>query len=325
MSLRQSLWPFSTVYAGIMGLRNLGYERGWLATHGLPVPVLSVGNLTVGGTGKTPTVIWLIGLLQGLGKKPGVLARGYGRAEGALLNDEGLLLAQRFPNLPQIQNPDRVAAGKQLIAEHAVDLLVLDDGFQHRRLERDLDILCMDARRPFAQGMVLPAGDLREGRSGMRRADLVLLTRSGGLAEDQIEDRRRDLQRFAGKDMPIFPCEHRPSGLRAIPDGQLSEVESLAGRAVLLLSSIARPESFRDTVLALGAELRGEVIRRDHHVHSEAEIAAVLSSAKSMGAEVLTTEKDSVKLQRMAVPHLVLEIDLQFMQETPNAKDLGLG
>jgi tetraacyldisaccharide 4'-kinase len=307
-----------------MGLRNLGYDRGWLASHGLPVPVLSVGNLTVGGTGKTPTVIWLVDMLRGLGRQPGVLARGYGRAEGEILNDEGQVIAQRFPDLPQIQNPDRVASGRQLVAQHGVDLVVLDDGFQHRRIKRDLDILCMDARRPFAQGLVLPAGDLRESRTGIRRADLILLTRTEGLALDQIESRRQDLQRFAGREIPIFPCEHRPSGLRSMPAGDLLQVDALQGRSVLLLSSIARPESFRETVLGLGAEVTGHVIRRDHHVHSEEEITSVLSSAQGMGAEVLTTEKDSVKLKRMAVPHLVLEIDLHFTQSTPTAEDLGL-
>ena len=252
------------------------------------------------------------------------MARGYGRAAGEVLNDEGMVIAQRFPGLPQVQDPDRVAAGRELVAQHAVDSVVLDDGFQHRRLKRDLDILCMDARRPLAQGLVLPAGDMREGRSGLRRADLVLLTRSEALDEAQIDSRRQDLQRMAGKKLPVYPCSHHPSGLRSMPDSSQLELESLRGRRVLLLSSIARPDCFRDTALALGAEVTGQIARRDHHLHSKAEIEEVLSSALSMSAEVLTTEKDSVKLKQMAVPHLVLEIDLQFPQGEPTAEELGL-
>jgi len=312
------------LYAGAMGLRNWGYDRGLLRCEALPVPVISIGNLTVGGTGKTPAVLWLVGLLRERGLEPGVLARGYGRAPGEDLNDEGKLIARRFAELPQLQCPDRVAGGRQLCAEFDVDLVVLDDGFQHRRLERDLDIVCMDARLPFAQGYALPAGDLRESRSSLSRADLILLTRAEGMDRGQIADQSRKLQVIAGKEFGVFPCEHRPSALHSMPDGETHDPQSLRGRRVLLLSFIARPASFRDTVQSLGAKVVEEVIRKDHHHHSLEEVQRVLAAASSQRAEVLTTEKDAVKLSDMAVPYLVIEVELYFPAGVPRPEDLGL-
>src|SRR5690606_11024693 len=118
-------------------------------------------------------VVWVCERARALGLVPGVLARGYGRAPGARLNDEGELLAARLPGLPQEQDADRVLAGRRLLARHPVDVVVLDDGFQHRRLERDRDVVCLDAERPFADGRLLPAGDLREPRRALRRADTI--------------------------------------------------------------------------------------------------------------------------------------------------------
>src|SRR5690606_22578410 len=152
----------SLAYSLGTALRAAAYDRGLLRVERLDVPVVSVGNLTVGGTGKTPLVAWLVERARRAGRRPGVLARGYGRPEGATLNDEGELLAARFADLPQVQDPDRVAGGRRLCATPAVDLVILDDGFQHRRLYRDLDLVCVDAKEPFAGGLQLPAGDLRE-------------------------------------------------------------------------------------------------------------------------------------------------------------------
>jgi tetraacyldisaccharide 4'-kinase len=175
--LRQALWPLGLAWGAVAGVRNWLFDARLRKVHRLPVPVVSIGNLTVGGTGKTPAVAWLCALAKAHGKRPGVLARGYGRAPGARLNDEGELLQRRMPWLLQEQDPDRVAAGARLVGKGA-DFVVLDDGFQHRRLHRDLDVVCVDATLPFGNGLCLPAGDLREFRSGLRRAGMVLLTRA---------------------------------------------------------------------------------------------------------------------------------------------------
>src|SRR5262249_33431092 len=156
-------------------LRNAAFDRGWRRVHRLPVTVVSVGNLTVGGTGKTPTVAWLCALAAARGRRPGVLARGYGRAPGALLNDEGEMLAGAGPGRRTERAPDRAAAGRRLLTRGA-DFVVLDDGFQHRRLHRDVDLVCLDARLPFGIGRCLPAGELREQPAGLQRADAVIPT-----------------------------------------------------------------------------------------------------------------------------------------------------
>src|SRR5262249_14997671 len=178
--LRELLRPLGAAYGACAAWRNAAFDRGARAVQRLPVTVVSVGNLTVGGTGKTPAVVWLCALAAARGRRPGVLARGYGRAPGARLNDEGEMLARALPGLLQDQAPARAAAGRRLLALGA-DFVVLDDGFQHRRLHRDVDLVCLDARLPFGNGRCLPAGELRERPDGLRRADAVILTRADGL------------------------------------------------------------------------------------------------------------------------------------------------
>jgi tetraacyldisaccharide 4'-kinase len=323
--LRAGLWPLSLVYGLAVRLRNAAFDHGLREVHRLGVPVVSVGNLTVGGTGKTPLVVWLVERARALGRRPGVLARGYGRAPGAPLNDEGLLLEARFPGLPQVQDPDRVAGGRRLCREHEVDLLLLDDGFQHRRLGRDLDLVCADAARPFDRGMLLPAGDLREPATGLRRAGAVVMTRAGGLDPARIDRSIAALRRAAGRALPVFVSEHAPVDLLAAETGRVESPDALRGRRVHLLSAIARPAAFERSVAALGAEVRARHARRDHHVHDAAEVRALAAAARADGAELLVTEKDAVKLGAVDAPYLVLRIGLRFLRGEPSPAEVGLG
>ncbi|MCR9245664.1 MAG: tetraacyldisaccharide 4'-kinase [bacterium] len=323
--LRQALWPLGLLYGAVAGFRNFLFDSGGKAVHRLDVPVVSIGNLTVGGTGKTPTVAWLCRQAAAAGKRPGVLARGYGRAPGAELNDEGELLRRRMPELLQQQDPDRVAAGRRLVAAGA-DYIVLDDGFQHRRLHRDLDVVCLDAKLPFGNGQCLPAGDLREFRSGVRRAGKLLLTRAEGLEAEQLVQRAARLRQLARRDdLRVHACTHAPSELVEWSDlgaGEpvTHEVATLAGQRVVLLSAIARPESLRDTVVALGAEVVRELRYRDHHRYTLAEARAAVEAAMAAEAMLVTTEKDDVKLAALVrdgdaeLPRHVLRIDLQFLE-----------
>ena len=324
--LRQSLWPLSFVYAGVTATRNWLFDAGIRRVHRVGVRVVSVGNLTVGGTGKTPLVVELVARARAAGFVPGVLARGYGRAAGAELNDEGLLLRGRYPDLPQVQDPDRVAGAERLIAEHGVDLVILDDGFQHRRLGRDHDIVCVDARDPFARFRTLPAGDLREPVSGLRRADAVVMTRAAGLDDAALEQRVQAIRRRAGRraDLPVFAAVHRPRDLLHLPDGTVEPVERLAGRRVHLLAAIARPESFVTTVRELGADVDRVHRFPDHHLFTAAELLAVRTAAADRDAVVVTTEKDAVKLGPDAGRVIVLRIDLAFRGTAPSDVALGL-
>jgi tetraacyldisaccharide 4'-kinase len=308
--------------AGVM-LRDTMFRLGLRKVHRLPVPVISVGNLTVGGTGKTPMVAFLVEQARKLRRKPGVLARGYRREPGAELNDEGKLLRGRFPDLPQVQQPDRVAGGRRLIREHQVDLVILDDGFQHRRLHRDRDLVLVDAAHPFPWGL-LPAGDLRELPRALRRADLVVLTRAGGKTEAEIEGRRQRLCEIAGKEIPVLAAVHTPSVVVSMPDEEERGPESLSGQRVLLLSAIARPQSFEDTARELGCEVVGHVRRRDHHHHTAAELGALVQQAEAQSATLLVTEKDEAKLAGMPGRRCVLRIDLEFLFAEPSADQLGL-
>lgn len=313
--LRRSLWPFSTLFWVGVQLREAGYRSGWLRSHALAVPVWSVGNLTVGGTGKTPLVAWLVEQLRAQGIRPGVLARGYGRAPGARLNDEGMLLARRFPDLLQVQDPDRVRGGRELVRLGA-QCILLDDGFQHRRLRRDLDLVCLDAERPFADGRLLPAGDLREPPAALRRAQIAVLTRADRLAPELLAARKAALAEFAPR-LAVYAAWHAPAGLRSHPDDAELPGEALRGRRVLLLSGLARPAAFAATVAGLGAEIVEHVARRDHHRHRADELAEVARRAAAAGATLVTTEKDDVKLDAWPEPRLVLQIRLEFLDRPP--------
>lgn len=323
-SLRQALWPLALLYGSVAAARNALFALGWKKVHRLDVPVVSIGNLTVGGTGKTPAVAWLCQLAKDAGRTPGVLARGYGRAPGQALNDEGMLLQRRLPWLLQEQDPDRVAAGARLVAAGA-DFVVLDDGFQHRRLHRDLDVVCLDARLPFGNGHCLPAGELREFRSGLRRAGMVLLTRSGALSRDQLAQRVERVRQISGRrDLGVHACTHAPRDVVSQPDGATQPVDGLRGRRVVLLSAIAKPQSFRATVEQLGAEVVGEHAHRDHHRFTEGELAAASEEAARRDALLLTTEKDDARMADADLARHVLRIDLAFSDAPPRPAELLL-
>lgn len=318
--LRQSLWPFALLYGVVGAVRNWLFDAGVRRRHRLAVPVVSIGNLTVGGTGKTPMVAWLCEAAHAAGKRPGVLARGYGRAPGAALNDEGMLLQRRLPWLQQEQDPDRVQAGARLL-QKGVDLVVLDDGFQHRRLHRDVDVVCLDATLPFGNGHLLPAGDLREFRSGLARAHVLLLTRAGALPEPALAARIARLQEIAGKPLPVFACEHRAESLVLAPAGESVPLSALRGQRVVAWSAIARPAAFRATLQSLGAEVVAEIAHRDHHRFTAAEVDAAQRQAAAAGAWLVTTEKDDARLAAFAQPRHVLRIALQFLGSQPTLRE----
>ncbi|MGE0142275.1 MAG: tetraacyldisaccharide 4'-kinase [Planctomycetota bacterium] len=321
---RRWLAPLGHVYGAVMRLRNHAFERGWLRVRHLPVRVVAVGNLSVGGTGKTPLVAWLVACARSRGVRVGVVARGYGRAKGARLNDEGELLARRFPELPQEQDPDRVVAIERLLAREPVDLVLLDDGFQHRRVHRDLDVVCVDATRPLERERILPAGDLRESASGLWRADVVVLTRAEAVAPAQIERQIEWLRSAARRRVTVFVAEHTPSDIVRASDGGIVDPSTIAAVGVELLSSIARPGSFLATARALGLRIVREHVYPDHHRHERAAIERLVQEARARGHVVLTTEKDIVKMTPPPADVLVLRIDLRFRSPEPSHSDLGI-
>jgi tetraacyldisaccharide 4'-kinase len=293
--------------------RNWFYDRGLLPGSRLEAPVVSVGNLSVGGTGKTPMVIWLVRELQRRERRVGLLSRGYGKRRGSTeLNDEGRLLAAQLPGVPHVQAPDRVAGGRELLKQ-GVDVVVLDDGFQHRRLVRDLDLVLIDATRPWGlpaahEGedpvrALLPRGLLREDPRSLARASATVITRSDAVDAASLAGLEAQLEATA-PGIPRALAEHRPCGLRR--GAERLELTELSGREVLLVSGIGNPQAFERSARTAGAIIRGVHPFPDHHDFRSEELAPLLES----GFELLVTSKDSVKLEGLGVPHLVLEVEL---------------
>ena len=187
---RLGLTAASVPYGTAVRLRNRLFDAGWKARHRAAVPVVSVGNLTLGGTGKTPCVEYLARFYRDRGFRVAILSRGYGGgdAAGTGPNDEALVLEENLPDVPHLQGADRVALAGVAVEELEADLLILDDGFQHRRLARDLDVVLLDATDPFGQGRLFPRGLLREPASSLRRADAVLVSRCDQVAESSVRE-----------------------------------------------------------------------------------------------------------------------------------------
>ena len=292
---RLGLSAASIPYGIAVRLRNLGYDRGWLRTHRVPTPVVSVGNLTVGGTGKTPFVEHVAGYYRRRDVRVAVLSRGYGAESGP--NDEALVLEENLPDVPHLQGKDRVALAQAAIEELESELLVLDDGFQHRRLFRDLDFVLIDATQPWGHGRLLPRGLLREPKSGLRRAHLVALTRCDQVGEADKARLRQEVARLA-PGVPVIETTHRPVGL-VNADGETAPLEALRGRPVAAFCGVGNPESFRRTLTDCGADVRAFRVYPDHHAYTRADVDELRDLARRLPADchVVVTQKDLVKLR----------------------------
>jgi tetraacyldisaccharide 4'-kinase len=271
----------------------------------LSVPVVSVGNLTVGGSAKTPVVGWLARELSAGGRKVAILSRGVGGRRGHLVNvvsdgrrlllgagdvgDEPVLLAGAVPGVPVLAGRNRVALGHRAAALFGAEVLLLDDGFQHHRLYRDLDVVCIDARLGLGNGHVLPRGPLREPRSALAHADAIVWTRApADFDADRVEPR---LVARLGPDVPQFTVSLEPTELRALLDGSTLPLSWLRDREVGVFAAIARPDRLRDGLARLGAsiaELRGFP---DHHLYTRGDLAGL-----APGRSWITTAKDAVKI-----------------------------
>jgi tetraacyldisaccharide 4'-kinase len=291
---RGGLWLASVAYGAAAWARNCAYDRYWLRSHRVAVPVVSVGNLTVGGTGKTPMVEWLARWFRRRGVRVAILSRGYRQTEGP--NDEGRVLQDNLPDVPYLEDPDRVALAHLAALELETELVILDDGFQHRRLARDVDIVLLDALEPFGLGYLLPRGLLRESAGSLKRASLVVLSRA-----DLVSPERRALIRQIAERQIGFGrwVESRHAPLELIDgEGGLSPVESISPRSVAAFCGIGNPEGFRHTLQSLYGNLVDFRVFPDHHHYTAADVGRLERWAGERGADlVLTTQKDLVKLR----------------------------
>ena len=277
------------------------YRLGWLARKRVSRPVICIGNLTVGGTGKTPAVANVIAMLQELGcSKPVILSRGYRGGEAG--NDEMRVLEELCPNVPHKQDADRVKIARQAIEEGA-EVLVLDDGFSHLRLHRDLDILLLDSLNPFGYGRMLPRGLLREPIRGVRRAQIAILTRSDVAGPDRLRD-LEDTIRCIGFTGEVLHAAHTPVKLLRIDDGEELEPSFLSGKTIAPFCGIANPTGFERTLESLGATIcAAGVLELDDHARLSAaeverDVLPFLRAARDAGAEAaVCTQKDAVKIR----------------------------
>jgi len=328
--VRGGLASLSFGYGALVRLRNAGYTLGILKTHRLPCRVVCVGNLTVGGTGKTPTVIALGGLLAAAGARVCVLLRGYRRtgrgvtvvSDGTRVlsgwreaGDEAVLLARSLPGVPVIVGGDRVAAGRLAVDRFRPEVILLDDGFQHRRLCRDADLVLLDAMDPFGGDWLLPRGRLREPVSALGRAQAVLVTRADQAGD--LAGLHRRLERLAPR-VPLGLALYRPYRLVDLWSRQERQFGDLRGKRVFAMSGIANPQGFRQTLVGAGAHLAGSLAFADHHAFTPEDGARMVREARAVSAEwIVTTEKDAIRLDRQppaSVPFLALGIHLEVIE-----------
>ncbi len=322
--LSAALFLLSLSYGAGVRLRTTLYKNGVLGRARLSRPVISVGNLTVGGTGKTPTAVYLAEKLRDRGARPALVSRGYGGAaegRGGVVSgggriymdarsagDEPLLMARRLPEVPVLIGRDRHRMGLIALERFGAGAVILDDAFQHLRLERNIDLVLMDARRPLGNGRLFPMGPLREPPSALRRAGAVMLTRCDR-AKDLGLGAAERLRRILHPRIPILRSSHAPRLVAVVPRGEARGAMSgsraerdvsgdwISGRRVFLFSGIGENADFRRTVRGMGGRVAGALAFPDHHDYTDPELRAVIRRATDLGAEaILTTEKDHVRI-----------------------------
>lgn len=331
---RALLYPPAKLYELAVKARILAYQRGLLKTYHLRAPVISVGNLTVGGTGKTPCVAFIANYLRDAGHQVAILSRGYKRATQGRVEvsdgkeilcsaresgDEPFLLARSCPGVRVVVDQDRFAAGRWLEARARISVFILDDAFQHLRLARDLNLALIDATEPLKQARMVPFGRLREPLSGLRRADAVIVTRSDYLFDKPslIETIEKQTQ----PNTPIFFAYHEMTRLRRLGSEESVSLAELAQQPVAAVSGIAKPERFNEDLRNAGLRI---VVRRDfedHHRYSAEEFAQIAREAQTALAQaIVVTEKDAANLsgemiRQSPLPIYAAQIEFQCQEE----------
>lgn len=299
------LYPLSKAYGFVVKTRIFFYKRGILKSVRLPVPVISVGNITVGGTGKTPIVEYIARYLRRKGKRVAILSRGYAatikQEHGSFIkhvcNDEYLLFQENIPDIPNLLDKDRVKSGFEAISHFQAEYLLLDDGFQHLRLARNLDIVTIDALNPFGYEHIVPRGMLREPLESLKRADMIMLTHADQCNQDKIAATINRLREIAGQ-IPIVETVHKPICLESSKSNETMDITWLQGKKVFAFCAIGNPVSFRKSIESLGGELLGFRVFPDHHVYTPSELKTLNAEAQRVRPDaIIITQKDKVKMK----------------------------
>lgn len=346
--IRSFLWflsQLSHMFRGIVQLRLLLYAKGIVRHHTLGCQVISVGNLTVGGTGKTPVVEVFARELQNAGRKVAILSRGYKKQEDPFLvrlidkvtlrelsrpprvvsdgkdllldsnmsGDEPYMLASNLRNVVVLVDKNRVKSGRYAINTLGCDTLILDDGFQYLKLKHRVEIVLVDRTNPFGNGKILPRGILREPIKNIRRADFIFITKCDGTGNEELKSKLRSLNQRA----EIIECRHTPRYIRNLFTADEKPLDHLKGLKVVVVSGIAVPTSFEGHVEQLGATILKSNRFIDHHRYTQQEIIDIVNRSHALGADaIITTEKDAVrfpKLDRCDVPIYYLRVQIEFL------------
>ena len=324
--LRGALRPLAWVYGRGMAVRTGLYRAGLFRSYRSDLPVICVGNLTTGGTGKTPLAIWLCRHLIQSGLRPAILTRGY--KTGPSRSDEPGLFERHCPGVKVIVNPDRSEGARSAAAAGQVDVLVMDDGFQHLALARDLDIVALDATCPFGHERLLPAGLLREPIRALARAGAVVLTRTDQVSQAELEAVEKRIIE-ANPSLVLARTVHAPAAAR-FQSGPDLPIDCLRDRRVLAFCGIGNPQAFFKTLEQLGVEVAGSRVFNDHHHCSRADIEALYRQALDLKVDgLLTTEKNffdvAAASQAGPLPLGYLAVDLAFETGEAALKELIAG
>jgi len=314
--LRSVLLALSCFYRLVIALRNMLYDKSILKTVKVPAAVISIGNITTGGTGKTPLVAWLCNYFTDRNIKTAVLTRGY-KVKNSIFADEPAMLAKASPAAKVIVNPDRTAGAERAISEYNAKLLIMDDGFQHRGLARDVNIVAVDATEPFGYEKLLPAGLLREPVSSLKRADAVVITRSNQNSPEKISEIKNRISQI-NPDIVFAAAVHKPLCIKLIKDRQMP-LNELAGRKIYAFCGIGNPDAFFQTLSDMALNIVGTKVYNDHHKYTDADITAIYEDARYKQAElVLTTHKDWIKtallcIDKFEIPFAAMLVELAFI------------
>lgn len=329
---RYLIWPLllaaGKIYGAVIKLRNRLYEKGYKKRYWPGCHVISVGNITVGGTGKTPVVAMLSRALSKGGRKVAIVSRGYKSHSPSLrfrlkhkefsnktkvvcdgkelllspkiAGDEPYMLAQELKNVIVVTDPDRVRGARYAMREFGVDTIILDDGMQHMRLRRQNDIVLIDANCPFGYGRILPAGLLREPLEGLKRADHIFITKAENLTEEKYQELVDEI-RLYNQEADILTCQYEPEKLISVHTEKESPVSLLKDLPIMVVTGIAQPDGFVKILEKQGANVVCKRFFPDHHRFRRYEIEEIYETAKNFGAQaVLVTEKDAVRFSKHA-------------------------
>ncbi len=293
--IRFILLILSFFYRGVVAVRNFFYRKGILRSVDLGKIVISVGNITWGGVGKTPFVILLVKHLHSRGFNPAVLTRGYMKNAASSCSDEAAMMRQYIPGVAIGVGGDRIQASKRILSVYPVDVFILDDGFQHRRVRRHLEIVLVDSANPFGNGQLIPAGILREPLSALKRAHIIVLTKSdfNPSMTQVLEERIRRINPVC----VIGWAAHAPQALEEIFSGRQEPLAYLRDCKIFIFCAVGDPQSFTETLLGTGAVVEKGFVFQDHYVYSAKDIRMMVEQAEKSGVRnFVTTAKDAIKV-----------------------------